>query len=215
MILVLHSRVPDRLAPTDFDAKMAMLSDDFHPGILKYSRQSDRIRSLGAKLLLRKAADELGLKEPLNYGMDTATGRPYFSGHPDFDFSLAHSGEAVICAASSAGRIGVDTEKIRSVNLDLFSAVLSEIEMSELRKSPAPERDFFNLWCAKEAMAKADGRGIFLPFSGLEIKQGKCFAGRVQMNVRAIEVYDGYCAALAFEGAGLRQVEVRAVDLIE
>lgn len=212
MIIVLHSHVTEADLIPDFDTRLALLPISFHEGILKYNRQADRLRSLAAKTLLQKTADEFGLKTPLNYQLDATTGRPYFSNHPGFDFSLSHSGGSVICAASVDVRVGIDVEEIRDVELSLFANYFTKEEMHRLLKSPTSIPDFFKLWCAKEAISKADGRGVFLPFSDLEIKNGKCTARGIDIYLREISVRDGYVATLAFESKHQMPVETRLVD---
>ena len=212
MILVLYNRIPARLDSIAFESRMAALPDAFHPGIRKYKRPADSLRSLAAKLLLQKAAEYFGLIEPYGYTVDSVNGRPFFSSQPDFDFSLSHSGEMAICAASSVCRIGIDIEKNRGVDLDLFSSILSGDEFHTLRESATPDRDFFKLWCAKEAVAKTHGKGVFLPFASLKVEHGLCKLNEVCFTVKEITAAKGYTAMLAFEGEQNTTVDVREVQ---
>lgn len=85
-------------------------------------------------------------------------GRPHLPG-TSFDFSLSHSATTVVCALSDRGHVGVDTQayrypiRLRSAHQSLFSPD----EWSRLQTAPTLLTD---LWTRKEAVAKADGRGL-------------------------------------------------------
>ena len=79
-------------------------------------------------------------------------------------FSLAHSEDLALVAATRAGPVGVDVERIRPLKdaADLVSRFFSARE-SELFQKLAADRKpeaFFNLWTRKEALLKATGEGL-------------------------------------------------------
>lgn len=210
-IVVLHCSVPESLGAEDFDARMALLPRSFRESIMKYRRHPDRVRSLAVKMLLQKAAEIFGLKELPEYRVDVYSGRPYILDQPEFDFSLSHSSEVAVCAASVVCRVGVDVEKIRPVDLELFGHVLSETELGDLRNSASPDLDFFKLWCAKEACAKADGRGMMLPMADLNISDGSILVNEQPVQVRNLPLAEGYSSSLAFTGSEEMPVAIREV----
>ena len=110
-------------------------------------------------------------------------GKPFVANFPEISFSVTHSG-AVMLLAVSRNHVGVDVELIRPVNaFSIAEKFFSPEECQFLKKENSekkahvqqpgacPTREvshldkrvqkrFFQLWTAKEATLKADGRGI-------------------------------------------------------
>ena len=79
-------------------------------------------------------------------------------------FNLSHSGDLVLVALARDGPVGVDVEEHRAMDdLDrVAGAVLTPDELGRLLGIAGRGRltAFLDLWCAKEAVMKADGRGF-------------------------------------------------------
>lgn len=94
-----------------------------------------------------------------------ARGRPHL-GCPGADVNWSHSGEALLAAWAPVDRVGVDIELLRPrpKTLALATRFFAPEETAALAALAAdPERlehAFTRLWCAKEALLKADGRGL-------------------------------------------------------
>jgi 4'-phosphopantetheinyl transferase len=94
-----------------------------------------------------------------------AHGRPRLDGPlAGFDVSWSHSGEGLLVAVGEGVDVGVDLERARPRPraLELAHRFFHAREHQWLRELPEPERyeAFLRLWCAKEAVLKAHGRGI-------------------------------------------------------
>jgi 4'-phosphopantetheinyl transferase len=73
------------------------------------------------------------------------------------DFNLTHAGSLVACAVTDAGRVGIDCEHIRPVNV---AALMRRILATNERTSSGTDvQSFFRLWTQKEAVIKAEGNG--------------------------------------------------------
>lgn len=109
--------------------------------------------------------DELALgPEALDLVRDRR-GRPRLGrAHAGRDASWSHSGEGLLMALGCGVRIGCDLECIRPRPraLELARRFFTSAEADWLAglAGPARETAFVRIWCAKEAMLKADGRGI-------------------------------------------------------
>jgi len=79
-------------------------------------------------------------------------------------FNVSHSGGTILLTFTACGPLGVDVEhhRERLSGPDVSTRVFSPSELEILQQaSPATRtQTFFDLWCAKEAAAKADGRGL-------------------------------------------------------
>lgn len=134
---------------------------------LKYLRREDRLRCLGAGLLMHRV---LGIDErELQYG---AYGKPYAPGKAEF--SISHGGNWAILSADRQP-VGVDIEPMKDANLSVARRVFTAEELSWMRQDPLPR--FHILWTIKESIMKATGLGLQLDpaqFSVLPIDGPKC-----------------------------------------
>lgn len=109
--------------------------------------------TLGRKLLQKGIKNILGLDtSPLEFNQN---GKPYLKGYPNFHFNISHSKDAVVIAFGNS-EMGVDIEKVRSVNLKVANRFFTENERAKI-KSPT---DFFTVWTQKEAVIKKGGKAL-------------------------------------------------------
>lgn len=89
--------------------------------------------------------------------LKTENGKPYIIKQPDFHFSISHT-ENAVAVAFSKEPIGVDTEKIRSVNLKVADRFFTEEEQEYINSDVSLScRRFFKIWTKKEAIIKKSG----------------------------------------------------------
>tara|TARA_R110002167_G_scaffold124333_2_gene303680 strand:- start:250 stop:1107 length:858 start_codon:yes stop_codon:yes gene_type:complete len=88
-------------------------------------------------------------------------------------FNLSHSGCWGLLAIAATGDIGVDIEEIRSLDgMETLAAdTFTPSEVAELAKLPVTRRldGFFACWTRKEALIKADGRGLEISLDSFEV----------------------------------------------
>lgn len=103
-------------------------------------------------------------------------GKPYLTEdcNPlNLQFNLSHSENMAIVGISRDRRIGVDLEKMRSMenSLQLAKRFFCDSEYALLTQTIPKKRDklFFQLWTAKEAYLKATGEGISGGLNQVEI----------------------------------------------
>ena len=97
-------------------------------------------------------------------------GKPFLRAEPGLvspSFNVAHSHGVILIALSVVGEIGVDVEFVDQM-IDLEGVARTAFHVDEvervLRASTLEERlrVFYRCWTRKEALAKADGRGLTL-----------------------------------------------------
>jgi 4'-phosphopantetheinyl transferase len=145
-------------------------------------------------------------------------GKPSLSAYPELHFNLSHSGGWALIGVSRDGPLGVDVE-VHSVAppLEIAPMVFSAAEQALIKSASSADRValFYDLWVRKEALVKAIGQGLSLPFS--EITVSDCInaeisrpslppavAGEVPWHLFSLPPLPGAAAALAGPHARLR-----------
>lgn len=130
-------------------------------------------------------AARLGLPPAaLALGRD-AHGRPAL-GRAGQDCNWSHSGDRLLVALADGARVGVDLERRRPRPraLELARRYFHPGEAAALAALPADVRDaaFLRLWCAKEALLKAHGRGLAHGLARFEVAGFADAGGRLHVQ---------------------------------
>jgi 4'-phosphopantetheinyl transferase len=132
---------------------------------------------------------------------------------PQIHWSVSHSGDRVLVAFALESSLGVDVEEAApAARVDqVIHLVLSAREADTLRRldTASRTRGLLRYWVRKEAVAKAIGEGLSLPFQALTVS-GPAEPPRVlswpdQHSLARVALYDldmgeGYLASLAVVG---------------
>lgn len=211
--------LPDDLPTQAIDACLAVLDAGERD-------RAERFKVAGAKgqYIVAHAFTRLALSAtvpeiaPAAWSFDRgADGKPFVTGGPQF--SLSHTAGLVGCAVWGGGEIGFDVEAWdRRVDLSTMSAVLTEAESLQLSSLNAEQqrRQFFELWTAKEACAKACGRGIAVGLRKIHLhgEAGDLRATGVAGDWRITQqsVGERHLFALAIATAGMPVVRQLLLD---
>jgi 4'-phosphopantetheinyl transferase len=89
-------------------------------------------------------------------------------------FNLAHSRDTVLIVLCRANRVGIDLEyldrKIDALEIARHSFHPDELlQIEQIADPAARQRAFFRCWTRKEAVLKADGRGLSLALSSFQV----------------------------------------------
>lgn len=163
---------PQEVNPAHF----ALLSKQEKSRCSRFRNEEHRARYTCAHALLRltlaarldRSVKSLTLKAGRNQRPELAP--ELAAQHPGMDFNLSTTPGFAACVIGQGVRVGIDIERARPGRTvtQLKGEVLSHREQGWLEQSDNPA-DFFRLWTLKEAVAKADGEGLGLPFKQLEI----------------------------------------------
>ena len=158
--------------------------------------ESDYCRYLLGKILLLKGMAGLGYPDlTLSDLQVNEFSKPYFTGCPQFN--ITHSGDYVLCALSKECTVGIDIEEIRALDITEFSKCFTSAEWSYINNITPPLQGFYHLWTRKEAIIKADGRGLQIPLLSFEAVSNKVSIGAAEWFVNELAIDDKYCAHLA------------------
>ncbi|MEL6140609.1 MAG: 4'-phosphopantetheinyl transferase superfamily protein [Bacteroidota bacterium] len=205
---LVNVRAPDSVALSTLAEKEIQRADKFRFPI-------DRHRFLRARSILRLLLGDYLQTNPANIDLAFGKeGKPYLSHFPEWHFNLSHSGNWIVLAFRKMLPVGVDVEHIDPAAPfdELTTACFTNTEVSAWRELPGDLQPtaFFRSWTTKEAIMKADGRGVSLhpkniqltvdptTSPNIEILEGKL--GPKNWWTRAFMVADNYAAALAGKG---------------
>lgn len=142
------------LAPV-YDTALARVTPARQRRIAALRRPEDRLRSLGAGLLLHTV---LGIRNDSQLAR-SARGKPLLPDGPQI--SLSHSGNLAVLAVSTQP-VGTDVQRIAPVQPKLVRYVCTPEELRWLQTGADPARRFAVLWTRKESVMKATGLGLGL-----------------------------------------------------
>lgn len=162
-IQILHSDISRQLK--DPDGAFGILDEKEKERYRRFRFEADKLRFLHGRSILRKHASRLLEVDPKEIILSfNPHGKPLLSDQP-LKFSITHSGNITAVAFSQAVEIGLDSELIRDVDdisglsLRFFSETES-LYLAQFRDKDELKSNFFRVWSAKEAFAKAAGTGL-------------------------------------------------------
>jgi 4'-phosphopantetheinyl transferase len=93
---------------------------------------------------------------------------------PGVSFNVAHSRDTILIALRRDGPVGVDIEWINPAfdAMEIAQSAFHPDEIAQLVSildADGQRRAFYALWTRKEALAKADGRGLSLPLHSFAV----------------------------------------------
>ncbi len=146
----------------EYNECFSMMSETRKNAVLRYKNEKDRKRTVLGEYLARKAISAfLGVDEKsIRFDRDE-NGKPFVL-DLNAEFSISHSGDAVVCAVSHE-KIGIDIELLRPINLRVTKIACTEAEKEFIFSAESEEEKrerFFRIWTAKEAYFKYLGTGI-------------------------------------------------------
>jgi 4'-phosphopantetheinyl transferase len=158
----------------------------FAEKINRFKRWEDRQNSLMGKILLLEGLREFNLKVGLEDIRYSAEGKPYFN--DSVSFNISHSGPWVVCVLTDCGRVGIDIEEIESIALTDFTDQFSDVEWKEINTSTNQYETFYKLWTIKEAVIKADGRGLSIPMKDIQMHGDRALLNGGEWYLKKIEI---------------------------
>ena len=132
-------------------------------------------------------------------------------------FNLSHSADRAVLAISLEGELGVDIEAVRQIDQmqALARNTFAPAETAAILALPQAQQmeAFLTCWTRKEALIKADGRGMGVPLKEFEVTVDPAEPARLlraegrastllEFELNDLPALPGYKAALATTGTG-------------
>jgi 4'-phosphopantetheinyl transferase len=133
---------------------------------------SARRRFVARRTALRRYLGERLAVDPRSVTWSTGPhGKPALPPPHRLRFNVSSSGDWVVIAASEAGEVGVDVERIRD---DLRRDAIARRFFTEReQRSAVTAEGFFAVWTLKEAVVKGTGLGLsHLPLGSFDVDAG-------------------------------------------
>lgn len=157
-LLILYTLNDRELPPSAWLERYLSIPREVQEKISRFRQWRDQQAGLLGKLLLLEGFKRWGYDLDLNAIFFDSYHRPFT--HLPLDFNIAHAGKYVLAAFNPQGRIGIDVENIRPIYLADFQSVFTAQEIQAIQQHPDGRRHFFSIWTRKEAVIKAEGRGL-------------------------------------------------------
>lgn len=130
-----------------------------------YRREEDRERFLVGCALAKAAAADLTGASPAEITLDRTCpqcGKPHGKTSAEgAELSVSHSGDWIAVAATTSTPVGVDVEQVRETR---DTDALARYVLSDAERDAVHADGFFTMWARKEAVTKATGDGVRVPF---------------------------------------------------
>lgn len=163
--------------------------------IKRLKRWEDSLASLYGKLLLLEALPTFKMAANLTNISYSEYGKPFFP-HGSVCFNISHSGQYVVCAVSNEmNSLGVDIEQLREINFADFVGVWTAEELESMRSGDL--HVFYDYWTKKEAIAKADGRGLALDLQTFDVRHSEVAVNNTLYYCQSINLDSNYIVNLA------------------
>ena len=156
------------IADSELPHVASVLSRDERERAERLISEDHRRRSIAAHAILRLILSRYCGASPVQLAIRrTSDGKPVLSDYPSIQFNLTHSHGRALIAVARDQEVGVDLEQVRR-EVDvvrLAKRFLSERDLAFIEHGNPEQRHerFLKAWVAREAVFKADGRGITFP----------------------------------------------------
>jgi len=193
---IIYFSIEDKLwSEEEFESAFLKMPEKIAKKIKTYNDQSTQQLKLKGKLQLLSLIEDFNSPLSLDQLRFTNSNRPYF--HSGFDFNMAHSGDIVVCSGLKNGRIGIDIEKIKPLDVNLYENYFSSEEWKVIKGSENYLSTFYKLWTRKEALAKAIGIGVIEDFPKLEVLNNRVEIEDLPYYLHELIISEGYIANMA------------------
>lgn len=168
-----------QLTQQESEAMLALLPPERRERLCRVRDQAKWREPLCAYAILRRALWETHRWRELPNVALSAQGKPWFPDFPNVQFSISHTGGAVLVGLSGEP-LGVDIERVRPVSLRTMKRIADT----------DTEEAFFQSWVRREARFKRSGAGVSVMREGeTPLQPGEYFY--------YVDTFPGYVAGVA------------------
>jgi len=194
---LLYTHIDALISKEDLSMQITALPEKIQEELLAYRRKEDATASFLGKCLVQYAFQQEGQLFSWNDVAYTEKGKPYLE-ESSWQFNISHSGNYVAVIIGQ-GLVGVDVERYREVNLELFNRQFSEAEWEQIHQAEIPSQKFIEFWAIKEAAIKADGRGVSILSQTNILNASELIADGQLMHYQLLNIHADYACAVCMD----------------
>jgi len=196
MVTIFLSAPNKQLTGEMIKEQMNSFPNHLKRSIIAYKNIQDQSARLYGKLLLddylHSINDERLSLQNLTYN---SFGKPEISG---IYFSISHTENISLIAASITNNCGIDIEKIRSTDVSIYQDYFTKEEWNAINNTTNElYKTFYTLWTRKEAIIKTLGTGITEAFKNIDVLDDIVFYNNQIFHLYSIDIHPDYCCSLA------------------
>lgn len=194
MLSVFYTKFEDRDFDLFFKNLLKKLPIEFQDKALRYVNRDDQMRSVTGRHLIAFVLKKHGYADDCLFHLKKSKyNKPFIDDM--VDFNIAHSGEYVVCALNTKGKVGVDIEKIQPLDIEIFQDLFhkNEKKLFDINDS----QSFYQMWTKKEAVCKAIGKGLGIDFSKIDTCTTNVICEGEAWNLHQLMIDAGYALHIA------------------
>ena len=186
MIKIYFCKIKKGLTDQQLQKHSQTLPSEIRERIAAYSDPAERHMRTISKLMLAQLISDLGLDHRLEDIKYTPSNKPYIS--EGFDFSIAHSGDMVVCAAATGCALGVDVEVVKPLDINEYEDYLTLHEWAYINGAEEPREAFYEIWTRKEATLKASGIGMDTDLNMVDVSGQKVTLNGKDYHIQPVKL---------------------------
>lgn len=179
-----------------FEQYLKKLPSNMQQSIQRMRRPQDRVNRLSGYTMLKQLAIDRGAAPDfLHQIQKDKNGRPF---HPSgWAFNISHSHQCAVVVMAPHPPVGIDIEWEKELALKHFRQQFSDSEWRQIQEAENRMSVFYRIWTAKEAIAKADGRGLGFAFDQVLVEDQIGYMDGKNYQLNRLQLCDNYFCTLA------------------
>jgi 4'-phosphopantetheinyl transferase len=190
MMICCYTEINHRWGEQELADKLMLLPEKLQQQALRKRQWIDKQLSVAGKLLLLRLLKELERQLSLSDLKYNDYHRPYFNAGPDFN--IAHSGNIAVCGVTDSGKIGIDIEQIKEIDLADYTDYFTPNEWDKINQYPNKYDGFYDFWTRKEAVLKAIGTGFHTPLSSVDVSDENLIYDGIAYHIKPLAINQDY-----------------------
>ncbi|GEM_PF-3206913 len=162
----------DFLIKYNLKTELSNIDKNYYQSIVS---EKDRKRMLASRFLLGQLIEKYSMKNlTVNQIFYSKYGKPLL---PGAFVSISHSGDYTAVTLSNTKKVGIDVQKQEKVDFRDYESFLTKEQIDDLYKGNEDQKIkyFFNIWTKKEAIMKADGRGMEIAPKDIQLVEDRAY----------------------------------------
>lgn len=194
-MVILYAFIDENQHKFLLDKYLNDFPENFKDKILKYRKWEDAQLSLLGRILLKYGLSNYYQINEIEIDL-SLDNKPFLKGQNIY-FNISHSEKLVVCIIADFP-VGIDVEFLNEkINYLDFQSQMTFGEFNEIHHSDNKIKCLLKHWTRKEAIIKADGRGLQIDLQSFEFVNNECLINDKRFFVKEIFIHENYVGHIA------------------